>query len=385
MNKSCNISFFEAKIAEKQRYLESLKEAVQKGGDLTSWCNGFVENMDDLLDVLIFCKNKFHKKENEVDSPAPTLPSHTPTPPSSSLSPRAPPYRYANPPPASSSSSENFGAPADLRSSADFMAIREEENRCSVLVMNLPECDSFDPSEKRAFDFAHVKVMLKCSGSSADVKNVLRFSPKFLEAGRPPFLKVSFTSEEEKKKALFILIGSVRRIRALDNKYVNVAFTDCDKSGKDSNNVSSNFPRLNPSSPFQRNSASSTSNPINSSSPPKFGDRYNSSTSFKNDSSPRNRMNAPTVSDRVNSSSTTFLPRSNTTTTISRFNSSPAYNRASTSPFADADRPSSSSFDHNAIVPSTKPRVRKMFASTTSRSSSLGFNLFTATDDEGKK
>uniref|UniRef100_A0A914Z6G2 Uncharacterized protein n=1 Tax=Panagrolaimus superbus TaxID=310955 RepID=A0A914Z6G2_9BILA len=321
MNKSSNISYFEAKIAEKQLYLESLKEAATKGGDLTSWCNGFIEHMDDLLDVLVFCKNKFQKKEQDAKlvvtgEPVITLSSSHNSPASTSSSTPTSPFSLV-----ASSSSDNYSTPADPISSADYFALRDKENRCSILVMNLPECGAFEPSEKRASDLVDIKTMLKCSGISADIENVLRFSPKSLPADRAPFLKVVFKSEEEKKKVLSTVISSIRRIRSLDSKYVNVAVCDPDKSGKDRTNA--NFTRLNPSPTFQRNCDLSSFNQINA--PSKFGGNYNNSPS--------------------------------------------AFNRTTVSPSFDlnfdSNTSSSPSPNHNAaIVPPTKSHVQKMFATS---------------------
>uniref|UniRef100_A0A914Q4J6 Uncharacterized protein n=1 Tax=Panagrolaimus davidi TaxID=227884 RepID=A0A914Q4J6_9BILA len=110
--------------------------------------------------------------------------------------------------------------------------------------MNVPESTAFEYAERRRSDFADVQKILNVTGVSARVENVNRFSPKSLQADRPPFLKVRFSSEEEKKQVFAAVLSNISRIRSLCNEFAQVTASDPVKSAKTVNNYRTNIASL---------------------------------------------------------------------------------------------------------------------------------------------
>lgn len=238
-----DLSFFDSKIESKKFFIESLKKASEEKVDPSEWYESVIWNFADMLDLFTSCKNKLQMKEDQSKLGIKGGGTHSSTnklTPQNSPIPAVPtPSNFASP-----ASFQQFTFPLASTSSPPAsideptLALRIAENQKSITLMNLSESSAFDPAQKRQSDLDNVVEILNCVCVSAQVVSITRFSPNFLtlKPDRPPFVKVRFASEEEKKKVLIAVKANLPRVRSLAPKFAEVAIGDPDKSGKAVNN-----------------------------------------------------------------------------------------------------------------------------------------------------
>uniref|UniRef100_A0AC35F5G6 Uncharacterized protein n=1 Tax=Panagrolaimus sp. PS1159 TaxID=55785 RepID=A0AC35F5G6_9BILA len=237
-----DLSYFDLKIEGKRRYVESVKKAAELEIDSThtQWFESVIENMNEMLDLLTYCKIKLQMKMEQANSRLS----------GSSLSPSASNDSAVSlSPVAKTSSLSPFGSPSHGPSSygapvsysprhtttvdETTQALRLSENLRSVILMNISEV-------KSSSDLDDVQKILSAIGVSACVEAVSRFSPKALPADRPPFLKVRFSSDVEKKEVLASINSNISVIRSSNSMFAQIAVCDPAKSGKADNNHQNN-------------------------------------------------------------------------------------------------------------------------------------------------
>lgn len=280
--RDADLDYFTTKIEQSQNFVKALKRSAEEKMIPHEWIQDVTSHIEDLLDALAYCKTKLQtsktasSKSNSFAAtvvptftqqpPFTTLPVKNETPTMSTFSAAS---QLHEPPPTTVSTfsaerqqpTSTFNAGENIKfqlpsppittttltpfpsrssnispSSSPLSAARELENQCSILIMELPESSAYGHEEKQNDDVADINMFLNSLGVAVTVQKCYRFSPKSLQ-GRPPFLKVVFSNEEEKKAVFSNAIVNLSNIRLLNDRFNRIIIRDCAKSGQSSTSI----------------------------------------------------------------------------------------------------------------------------------------------------